>query len=105
MKKEFSDLPKSQRAAYNLKLIIDLFSMVGSLLLFMALVMFEAVQYPSWILKTDLFTYLLLGGIGFSLLGGVFLAYVIKQAMNLYTDMDVERIEKNLKRVKDALKE
>lgn len=104
MKKEYSDLPKSQRAAYNLALVIDLSSMIGSLLVFMVLIVSQAAHYPGWILHTDLFSYLLLGGIGFSLIGGILVSYLIKNQMQLYTDLDVQRIERNLKKVKAALK-
>jgi uncharacterized membrane protein YciS (DUF1049 family) len=105
MRKELSDLPKSQRGNYHLGLMIDLFSMIGCLLVFMALFVAQIINYPGWVLQSDLVSYLVVSGIGFSLIVGLILSYLIKHQMKIYTDFDVERIERNLKRVKDALKD
>jgi HAMP domain-containing protein len=104
MRKEYSDLPKAQKSTYILDNVITLGTIV------MIMVGFAAwLLYATWdflgnaFIQSDLFSGLVLFGLGFFMIGGVILAYMIKNALGLFTDFDLERAERRLKKVKDAL--
>lgn len=105
MKKEFSDLTKSEKSVFTLQMVIDLSFSIGALIIFMAAVMIAAKGLPPGILHTSLFQYLLLGGIGFSVIAGFMFSYILKSHIKLYTILDLQKAEKTTKKIRDALKE
>jgi purine-cytosine permease-like protein len=98
MKKEYSDLPKSQRPAYNLALVIDLTFTISAMFIF-------AIGLATRLMEVDAFVYMVVLALGFALMCGVFFAYGLKSALKLYTDIDLEKAERRVQKIKDALKD
>jgi hypothetical protein len=106
MKKEYSDLPKSQRPAYNLALVIDLTFTISAMFIFaIGLAVFLMESHATRLMEVDAFVYMVVLALGFALMCGVFFAYGLKSALKLYTDIDLEKAERRVQKIKDALKD
>jgi uncharacterized membrane protein YciS (DUF1049 family) len=105
MKKEYSDLSKAHKSIFALQMIIDLAFMIGSLIVFMVAVLIAAKGIPYGIIQTDFFSFLILAGVGFSVIAGMVFSYIIKAHMKLYTPLDLQKYERKVKTMKEALKD